>query len=418
MNKLNILLAILLISSFAFAYWTENVELHVVDGNGRAIPNAFVEVKYQTDKYPLKEGEFDARGTGYTNEYGMFNITLYNQVPADKDKEEYVLFVTYWGITKPYTGRHWDGKPQPAVIEISLPIYQLLVSVNNQHGKPVKGARVSVQSSVSTVSAISSSLGYATFSLPEGTYTVQVEDGDSVNSSTTILSANDSSVSLITQEYDLVVSVVDEEGNPLSAAITVAGKSALTNDSGEAVFPTLPGKSTLVSVSYNELIKSTTADLFEGAYERVVLDLSAPQIGELTVKGSRNELLMLQFNIIDNGKYSSGISSVKFQYAAKKNESDTLNWTAQSLYLINSTTFQTTIPAQEDGTELFYLIEAEDGAGNLNSISGNYTINYAQIKKDSEPIFSFGNFNWFPVIAVIVLLGVLFFIYKKYSEGY
>ena len=161
-----------------------------------------------------------------------WNVEFYIPEALTTDKLITLVLVPDRDVPEQLTWCNWRTKEHPTqkpylIITYTIPSFTLTVSVKDADGQPVQGASVT-----SPFTATTDTSGLASASLSADTYAVKVEyKGISYTKSVTLDS--DKTVTITIPKYDLLLQVVDTEGNPLSEAIVVEPVSGKTDAYGK-----------------------------------------------------------------------------------------------------------------------------------------------------------------------------------------
>ncbi|VVB58448.1 Carboxypeptidase regulatory-like domain protein [Candidatus Anstonella stagnisolia] len=198
MKPMPLLLALLLLCSFAFSFWVQNLQVSVKDSMGNPVPDAQVEVHYQKLS---KNSNSDGYATGFTDEKGAFSAKLTNTVQSD-EMLAYTVSVntffwegdtktlnavsgreasstasfTYPGILSPYSIRVIDVKKksvQGATVTLSRPIFATRTTDSKGSALFRMPADTQIAGTVAFEGA-SASFDSSTANLNAGTYEITV----------------------------------------------------------------------------------------------------------------------------------------------------------------------------------------------------------------------------------------------------
>lgn len=193
-----LLLALLLLCSFAFSFWVQNLQVSVKDSAGNPVPDAQVEVHYQRQN---KNSNSDGYSSGFTDEKGVFSAKLTNAVQSDeitvytvsvntffwegdtktlnaisgRESSNSASF-TYPGLLSPYSIRVIDVKKsavQGATVTLTRPIFATRASDSKGSALFRMPADTQIAGTVAYEGA-SASFDSASANLNAGTYEITV----------------------------------------------------------------------------------------------------------------------------------------------------------------------------------------------------------------------------------------------------
>ncbi len=413
MNKTALLFAFVffgILVSGLFAGFVGNATIQVLDSKLRPIEGAQVSVIYRlNDDNPNFK-----TAPKLTNASGMAFIQFTNiEYNVPQDAYKFVMSATYQNKTNTVNGDINALKP---VYTITLPVYLLDVTLLDEYNSPAVGTVTIGDKTVPT-----DKNGMARFSLAEGGYLVKA---DYLGGTRTIYLnlSDDVSRTIVFRIFNPIVNVMDDQGNPLSAKVTLDNYTAQTDTDGNARFPQTTNQQTNATIEFGGLktVRALTFDDSDTA--KVVLDLNAPKISDVNATYSKG-YVTLGATIADLGQYASGFgnnSEFEVNYTIGPNKRRTY------MYPVSPSRFQADIPIIDPTQTVYYTLSASDMAGNKMSVSGEFTPvggapqqpqgNTTGTKPGSSGQgIDFGAIAIY-VIAGLVILGVVAYIIKKKKE--
>ncbi|MCX8197793.1 MAG: hypothetical protein N3F07_01165 [Candidatus Micrarchaeota archaeon] len=362
----------LIVSGMLFPAFSQKVRVQVFDQKLRPIAGAQVYVEHQLNDV---QGYVKTKPV-LTDQNGFAEITFtnYEQIESEVDYT-YRVYVKYGGQMSTYslisTGNINDVK---TVSETSMKSYFLNVKVIDQ-----KGAALPATITVGGQSKKADAAGSAIFQLPPGNFTVKAEAGGAVRTREITL-AEDSAVDLRIGLYTMEVSVSDDTGKPLIAAVETEGKKAHTGLDGKAYFYNLSNQFPQVVVRYNQTLKRFSMDLERQPLLLVHFDLTPPVVREAHVSLSKTGAATLSVFVEDPGGESSGIDSLSISYEVDGVENKV------PAYAIGYNTFEAKIPPQAPKTLVKYFIKVADGEGNIALSEGSYFVPSEEEPKQNKSL--------------------------------
>lgn len=387
---------LLFISSLAFAFWYESINVTVYSKDGLPMKNVPVTVIYQASKC----GEHSEL-TKKTNESGMVSFSFMNTVDESFGKcieRIYTIRADFGGYSNSTIGQV-NGTNKN--YQLWLPFISHTVSVRNAMNSTISGANVTAFN----ITYISDEGGNAFILLPaamSSDFTVQygsVSTKAAVNPSLKQVSY----VSL--PIYDLKVSLTDENGNSLSGRIRYGEEEKLLENS-YVVFKSFSDTKPTFYVTVNNVTKQINTTI---SSDSVILryDLTPPIIKNIETRVANNRIYISAV-VVDGGKYASGISSnPMLSYTSNASQS-----IGQKMFFIGNDKYETSIPL-EGNDEIQYTIIATDSQGNSAKYSDVY---YASFKIEKEIEKATRGFSWLTFVGILAFAVIIYIIYTKIKE--
>ncbi|MFA5106237.1 MAG: hypothetical protein WC506_04735 [Candidatus Micrarchaeia archaeon] len=397
-----------IMSAGVFAGFIGNATVQVLDSKLRPIEGAQVSVIYRLND----DNPNFVTAPKLTDEKGMANITFTNiEYNVKDDYYKFKMSATYQGKTAQVDG---DLKAQKPVYTITLPVHLLDITLLDEYNSPAQG-RVTIGNKT----VITDSSGAAHFSLVEGGYSVKAEYLGGVRTIYLNLS-DDVSRIIVFRIFTPVVNVADDRGQPLSAKVTLGNYTAQTDSSGNARFPLTTVQQTNATIEFGNLkvVRELTFD--ESDTAKVSLDLNAPKISDVNATYAKG-FVTISAAIADMGEFASGFgnnSEFVVNYTIGQNKRRTY------MYPLTVNRFQAEIPIIDPKQTVYYTLSASDISGNSMSVSGEFTPeapapnatgNSTGIIPSAPSGTDFGQIGLY-IVAVLVVLGIVAYIFKKRKE--
>ena len=388
---------LLLAIPIAHAYWAETISVHVLSKDGLPIQNALVSVVYQSkDCSTHSEIKKTTDSTGTAN-FSFLNLVEEASNPVCLERS-YEIFGEFGGYQNTTTGFVSNADKN---YTIWLPYIMHTLYVVDASNKPINGAAATFANSTFT----SDASGNAYVLLPIGMYSqVTVEYGEvskivSINPSLLTMS----NVSL--QVYDLVVSLLDENGNSLQGNVTYG---TITKEiTGEyVIFQKFSDLNPTFTVRIGDRTHSVSTKVTSNVLN-IYFDKAAPLITNVQ-SGVSDGKLVISAVFTDPGKYPSGLDGYPtISYFTNVSAPAEIR-----MYPSGSGKFEGSIPLVSQ-SDINYTIIAKDLQGNENRYSDIYT---ATFKPEVEIEKATRSFSWITAIGIFVFAIVIYVIYQKIRE--
>ncbi len=372
------------------------VVVQVLDGKLRPVQNAKVTVTYQLNyvKGYVTTREF------LTNINGNAVIPISNTEESDRlRKEDFTVNVEYASEStseRYYVHRHEN------VIQLQLRVYNAEIRVVDEGGRSLDASVI-----VGNYGDRTGADGYAFFRVPHGEQEIIVRYG-AVEERTEV-DVTDDFARTFTIPIDLLrMRVVDQYGNPLRAEVEVRGKRKATDAQGYVQFGKLENVNVEYYVEYQEKKKNGTVNAHAQDVFYVSFDKVAPKISNVSITSSEEGIGIVTVQVRDRGDYASGLGggSLVLEYSVNGTDMGEI-----IMYRAGYNEYQAEIPEQASGSEIKYTVYAEDLEGNMNHISGTYTIEDEQVAEG----FGF-EFDWTWICVGLIIIVVAIFVYGYIKE--
>ncbi len=390
------LMILLFISSLAFAFWYESINVTVYSKDGLPMKNVPVTVIYQASKC----GEHSEL-TKKTNESGMVSFSFMNTVDESFGKcieRIYTIRADFGGYSNSTIGQV-NGTNKN--YQLWLPFISHTVSVRNAMNSTISGANVTAFN----ITYATDTGGNAFILLPASMSSDFIVQYGSVSAKA---SANPSlkQVTYISLPiYDLKVSLTDENGNSLNGKIRYGEEEKLLENS-YVVFKSFSDTKPTFYVTVNNVTKQINTTI---SSDSIILryDLTPPIISDIETRVTNNRVYISAF-VVDGGKYASGISSNPM-LSYTPNISQSLE---QKMFFVGNERYETSIPL-EGNDEINYTITATDSQGN----SANYSdVYYTSFKVEKEIEKATRGFSWLTFVGILAFAVIIYVIYTKIKE--
>ncbi len=326
---------------------------------------------------------------------------------------QFQMSATYQNTTNSTSGDLLQPIP---VYTITMPVHRLEIKLLDGHYVPVQGTVT-----VNGRRVITDSTGIALFSLADGNYEVVGEYLGGTRSLNLDLT-DDASRMLVFRVLNPVVTVIDDNGKPLSAKVTLGNYTAQTDNTGNARFPQTTIQETNATIQYGDLTVVRYLVFDDSDNAKAILDLNAPIISDLNATYTKG-YVTLSATITDPGEYATGFgnsSEFVVNYTIGTNKRRTY------MYPLSASRFQAEIPIIDPAQTVYYTLSASDVSGNVKSVSGSFTPEAPQ-----QPIggntngtgttggsqgTDMGQYAIYAVIGIIVLALIVFMMKKKSED--
>lgn len=367
MNYRYFIFIMLLAATFSFAatncspYFVDNFSVVVYDAQTRPIQDAAVTVHYQLDQTSGKGYIWTI--PVYTNKNGLTgNIIIHNIEPLFSKLDcVFEVYATYSGkeVHKDFTvGIHSD------VLDLELDAYLVSVKLMDQLSRPIEGAEVWFNSVNRTTDK--TGLAYAHAIKGDLQILVQYADGKYAEN---IKVTSDVNKVIGVQLYELVLSAIDDNGNPLQFNATIGTTTYGSNENGSIIVEKLGTAKPEVTVKYKNVEKPIYVDLSLQKKHTIIFDATPPEFGKINVilSGTVTKLIIPAY---DPGQHASGIDSEGV--VAKYKIGDSGTWESTSVYLSSKDQYVAEIPNPKTESVVKFSIELKDKDGNIRTTDGQY----------------------------------------------
>ncbi len=389
--------------------YTDELTVRALDASNRPLTNVSITLTYQLS---------DSTGKGYattvpklTGIDGTAKIKIQNlETQEDKIKCDITIIANYDGVQVKkivYANSH------ESIIDLSFPAHNLIVTVRDQDNKKVSGATVVI----GEFTKLTDENGVVGFSVCEGEkYVFASYEGAKKDAVFPVFS--DTSYSLSFYVSDLILHIVDDEGNPIDASATFFGET-YNSSLGKIIIPEVGISNPQITVTYNGIKKSPQINLDLSNEYTIIFDKTPPQL--LSIIDEKDEKYTnLLITLKDPGSNPSGINestlSVIYDYGK--------GWKNAKIFPKGSGLYIAQMDPINFDTIVFFSIYVEDKDGNTITIPGQYEIFTTTSIPEEKPQQEEGN-NWIsdlfftlilPLIIIIAILAGAFFLYLRFIK--
>ena len=404
MMRANALIAIVLIvlSSTAFAYWSEKIDVYAIGSDGRALKNATMDVVYQSTKC----GDHVVISK-QTDEFGMAHFEFVNTVDETFNpacvEHSYTITAALVGLSNSTIGylSNTDKK-----YFIKLPLLQEVITVIDGEGRTVSGA----SAVFSGTSFQSDASGTIYLSLPMGAPSEVVVGYGGVSRSLKINPSDSSSMTVTLPIYDLQVRLFDEFGRRINGTVSFEGNTEISTSSSPALFPRFAEESagfSIIASGKQKIINTTiTSDTID-----IYFDFTAPSIRDVQTTLSGRNSVKITAAVVDDGTYASGLTSnptLGYSLGAANDSA----YTEIKMYPVSANTYEATVPA--GGNDVRFSIITSDKQSNTNRYEGTYSFGSTiAVEEEEKPSLQISPLH---LVGVFVFILVVVFVYQKIKE--
>jgi len=401
MMRANALIAIVLIvlSSTAFAYWSEKIDVYAIGSDGKALKNATADVVYQSTKC----GDHVAISK-QTDEFGMAHFEFVNTVDETFNpacvEHSYTITAALVGLSNSTIGYLSNTDKR---YFIKLPLLQEVITVIDGEGRTVSGA----YATFSGTSFLSDASGTIYLSLPMGAPSDVVVGYGGVSRSLKVNPSDSSSMTVTLPIYDLQVRLFDEFGRRINGTASFGGDTEISTSSSPALFPRFAEESagfSIIASGKQKIINTTiTSDTID-----IYFDFTSPSIRDVQTTLSGRNSVKITTAIVDDGTYASGLASnPTLGYSAGDS-----GYTEIKMYPVSANTFEATVPA--GGNDVRFSIITSDKQGNTNRYEGTYSFGGTPaVEEETNPSLQISPLH---LVGVFVFILVVVFVYQKIKE--
>ncbi len=419
---MRVALFLLLLAPFLFAAeckagFEETVVVQVIDGMGRALPNASVQVTYQVDSTTSKG--YATTLPHITDSNGLTSFTFLNQEVLDERVDcEYTIIAAYDNQKLEKKVRVDQHGP---TVDMKLDAYILFVKVMDNNGNVLQGGTISARS----MNATTRSDGSATMVLGKGPMNITLRYGNSVLVRS-IDFQNDTNYTFQIPLYDLYIYVVNDNGDPLNASLTVDGLPYEVDANGTLVLRKLFTSKPRIKAIYNGVEETLDTDLAVQQTYFVIYDVHAPTILSMELKNDDGRIVLV-LNIVDAEDRASGIApdGIKVEYSTGGKEF------VAPVFVKDANLFEAYLVNEDTDGVVELFVDVMDNSGNIKSIRGYFSMKHVTdsgeepsggetngqqggegggISIDPLTIIGIG-------VGIIVLLIVVNYIREKFGES-
>lgn len=416
MKKIVIFLILGLLISFSFAAdcntsYTDELNIRALDAMNRPLANVSIIVYYQLSS---------SSGKGYvtstpklTNENGAIYIKIQNLEEQENHLDcDMVITAEYGDKTKQRT---ITANYHPNLVDLQLDVYSLFVTVKDQNNQRLEGALISVD----LFEAYTNENGWAVLRIGTGEKVLYTKyRGAERENTLTIDSDEEFEVSFFLS--DLILTVTDDDGNPLEAKIIFELDEYYTDAEGKATIPDIGTYDPEITVEYGDKYKYPEIDLSRENEYDVIFDFNAPNITNVKEK-EEGEITILLITIEDEGNNPSGVNadSLSVHYDPGT------GWKQAKVYSKGGSLYAAEIGTVLKDTVILFEIYVEDNDGNSKSITGQYSSVGGTINGNDDGNGGGNDSNGeeldlcgigLNLIGLLLVVTILYFLYSKFIK--
>jgi len=414
------LLLFLLLGSLAFAdtdcdlSYTDNITVRVLDAKSRPVEGASVLVYHQySGAAGPAGGTYHTIGPKLTDSSGMVNAYLHNIEQSEDLLDCSIdLNASVGGVSETSSV---TANSHPNIIDLSLDVYPIIFYVRDQGNTPLENATLTIDSQIRKTD----SNGYVKFFAGPGkvNYFVSYLSGKQSGSIDVL---DDVTYGINLAFYTITIKVVDDNGNPLNASITIFNTTAETGPTGIFEKNKTFGEEIDFSATYKGLKKDSTMYPSESTSEQVVFDINAPTIGSIS-KEEIDDKVRLTIPVTDEGLYASGVdpSTISITYRLEQAGSSAA-WSKATTYVSSKNTFIADFPEFNQSSLVQFRVEVNDKEGNKATVNGRFTTSTTQPPTtDTNPQpdqDEGGEFPLLPLVGGVLIIAIVLYVFFRFGK--
>ena len=368
------LLFILLLAATIFAdtrcntSFIDTITIRALDIKARPIEGAqvFVHYQYSGSIGVNGSGTFHTVGPLNTSSAGTVKTTVSNiEQTASRLDCDIDINATTGGVTGTTSA---VANAHASTIDVTVNVYPIDIYVRDQQNAPVGNATVTIGSE----SKKTDKNGYVRFFSAGGelSYLMSYQDGKQAGSITV---SDDSTLGITLEAYPVTIDVMDDDGEPLNATLTIQNKTVQLDSDGHFYDSKVFGTEIELDVTYAGVTKSFTIYPAVENTETVVFDFGPPTIGNITKEETDGKVRM-RILVSDEGLYPSGVdsSSIIVSYTPESS-GDSGQWSNAITYVSQKNIFIADFPEFSQNTIVQFKVEISDKEGNKATRTGKFT---------------------------------------------
>jgi len=320
----------------------------------------------------ISEKEIDLRRLdgvlmGRTNSEGIFESGLIDYVSSG-EITDYLISVGPES-RRVTAGNNWVGTKHVEVFVLDVSIRRVVLRMLDGDRRSLANASIVAICGEKVFQGTTDSSAIFSFYVPApATCEVSMSYGEISYTEFIHNIEEDRTVDIIAPLFDLSIQVVDDNGLPLVATINVAGfPSNSTDENGRFTIKRFPASSAQVSIIHQNRQQVVQVELTSSDMMVIPFDLTPPTITQVNHTFDESGIVQVKASIRDPGATPSSIATVSLRYSTNKRK-----WTSLPMHPMSAFVYEASIPAQEPGTTVYYVIEALDDRSN-RGISPEYT---------------------------------------------
>jgi hypothetical protein len=414
------LLLFLVLGSVVFAEtdcnlsYTDNMTVRVLDAKYRPVEGASVIIRHQySGSLGPAGGTYHTVGPKVTDSSGQINAYIQNAEMSESLLDCNIDINATIGSSSETSSV--TANSHPNIVDVVMDVYPVLIHVKDQAGAPLENATITIDGQIK----MADSNGYVKFYSEQGkvNYFVSYLSGKQ-SGIIDVLGDVDYTTSLAF--YPITITVVDDNGNPLNATISIFNKTMETGPSGEFTEDKTFGEEIEFSATYKGLKKDISMYPATSTKEQVVFDLNSPKIGSIS-KEVIDEKVRLTIPVTDEGLYPSGVdpSTISITYRLEQ-AGTSAAWSKATTYVSSKNIFIADFPEFNQSSLVQFRVEVNDKEGNKATVNGRFTTSTtqppttdtnSQQNQDEE-----GEFPLLPLVGGIIIIAFLLYVFFHFGK--
>ncbi|MBI5224217.1 hypothetical protein HY990_07395 [Candidatus Micrarchaeota archaeon] len=369
---LSTIILLLFISTTIFAScqggYNDSFTLRILDAKYRPLPDAVFTMKYDTGSAA----------------YGKAYFTTAN-MSVDQNAQKFV-YVTNSGAAGPLRTLDCDitinayvlgggrgttvvtGSEHGAIVDVVVSnAYPIVVTLQDQFGVPLQNASITIakkQFRSDNNGEVRTYIGVG-----DQPYEINYLEGAK---SGTINVVDDTIFPLTLRGSSIRIDLYNQKGEPIDANITIFGKEQIVQN-GILTKDKVFGDEIKYQANYRGVTKNGTIYPERSNYEKIVFDIEAPAIGEITTE-TRENITRLNIQVTDQGTMASGVDTKTFKLSYRVEPEDPSSvWQNALVYTSSRELMSAEIPELPSNKIVQFKIEVKDKEGNLATLGGRFT---------------------------------------------
>jgi len=378
MNRHVLLLCVLILTAAAYADcngYTDSFKARVLDAKLRPVPGAAVSVTY--DRGGTFGDQYFTTPVRYTGQDGTVQMDIYSQETNTRPVDCMISINGSAGGSE-RTADITANQHGPIVDIMMDDVYPLRFYVKDQNDVPISGAFVTIGNTTNRTGNDGSLMLY--LKVDDYGYFMNYLDASQAGS---ITIADDTEFLIRLKYYQVSVDVVDDDGNPLPASLSIFN-STFELPNGHFENNRTFGQEIPYTVEYKGVEISGTITPEKTPAEKVVYDLHSPTISDVKAE-ALNELPRLIITVADVGKYPSGVDLTSVTVTYRMEPSDaTAPWDKAVTFSTGRNQITAEFPELPKNRIVRFKIDIKDKAGNRAEVEGKFTTYSSQAANNTN----------------------------------
>ncbi len=399
-NAVKIVFLFTFIFSATFAYWSEKIDVQVIDIAGRPISNADVTIVYQSVACSTHSSIVKATGADGKAHFEFINTIEETAVTTNCVERLYPITVNYAGTSRSIIG---DVNRTDKLYVVTFPVVYYMLRVTDANDNPLSDSIAQYDGATYRADI----RGIITLPTPIGIeQNVKVIFGNAIKN-VKIVATADSSETVKLPVYDLRVRVFNEFGLRIAAVVNTDNLTLQATELSDAIFEKFSSDIARITISVDDKIKKFDLKVTEQILD-VYFDLSPPSIRDFRVEVVERGNLKMSVAVVDEGTYAAGISVNPQLLYAFDNE----NFTQVQMFPVGDNRFSTVVPSHGANTD--FKIIATDSQNNSATYNSSYLF-VEEKKKEEAPVVPVSPIH---IVGLIIFVIVVIFVYQKLREQF